>query len=757
MVNDVIKNFLIKFKVDDKELKKATDSNNILKQMGGGNPQTLIRTMDKLQKDLRQVFTKDMPKAFGDMGKVVDKLREQHFKKTKDDLEKLGRVLEERVKRLDSAKTPEDRLRAQQKLNNTYDLIGMKAGSLDQMSLMNRRASGLPGMFGMSAGQAMKMGNIMGGAGAAAMGVATAANFVNSARIANLQNLTVSQSPFMERRKQFAQGNFEDAVMEALETAHTRARGFARNSRNINDITQGAKGVGGLLLATGLIGATGGTGAAVLGAGGLSGLIGGAGLYSAGSSASYFSTRGGAAYEAQQYSNAFNNYKARSFNPFLYQQYRSTQDRDFLLKRQFGFNDTLYAMNRVDMINPLDPTGEIALGLMSANRSRIGSGESLFAAQSAARIAKSRGLSVSASGDMLANLRSSMGGSRSDTLNELQNTFKEAAARGVTDTGLSEMMANFAIAASQQSNAGIGSSAIMERIAGGFDASNPNSALAARNAMGAFQTESNRFNRGGLDTALRLSVIKDTLSKLGGNSRDNLLALAHLSEGEFLAGSDTIEAVAQKISAGNKNVSVDQAREALKNIGNIVPRVQRGARPDVMRAEDAFRKDQSKINASGLRVALRGANYSDNDISAIMASISNESKPLSAAQKDQIDQAAKSENVALTEGASQFTFASAFSNIRKKMESEKFFSIEQNKDAISSAIGTMNAEAVKETAGNSLEDTTTAFKGALDGLVDAISNATNKINSIGGGNSGNVVNGGKGSSYGIIMLNDSKQ
>lgn len=255
MVNDVVKNFLIKFKVDDRELKRATDSNNVLKQLGGGNPQGFIRNVDKLQRDLRQVFTKDMPKAFTDLGKVADKLREQQFNRMKNDLERLGRVLEQRMARLDQATTPDQRAFATRKLNRTVDL----------MSNISGRAAGMGGGGGGMAGMAAGAGNFL-------FGVSAALGGINEFRNANLQNLTISKSPFIQRRQQFFEGNYEDAVMQALERGDTRAREFAKTSRQLRSAQMGALGAGGILAAAG-------SGAAVgMGVGGPIGAMIGAGV-----------------------------------------------------------------------------------------------------------------------------------------------------------------------------------------------------------------------------------------------------------------------------------------------------------------------------------------------------------------------------------------------------------------------------------------------------------------------------------------------
>lgn len=520
MIGDIVKNILLKIKVDTSEASKAAQG---IARGGGGLRAGLdLKSIPQHVKAMMDL-TSRAEKMGGTWAKALGSLSKESRSFLTDFVQGQKRATDEMVNKLTRAQQQLNRLRdsgaSAGRIGRAESLVAGRAGQVNQ-----RFAAAQSAQQFLDEGTASNYSGIAKGVGGAAALAGAVASLVTKSMESSAARAATAGAFMVQRRIDVYKNNMLDAIMNQTDNLDVKAQQQADKIMRGKDIMAAAGIIGG--------GATAAVGAlAELPTAGLStGLVLGGGA-AALAGASHFATREQT--RMNEILKAREQLKAQSLAPFVYQNFQDTSAEYARGDRLMRFNQeqsNKFHMNALG--NYMDPTE--ALGLAAGFRPIFGSKSAQGMTTAVQRARISTGFDTDVLTSMIGGQAQFARGGPGGAGNNLSDAVEKGFAGALRDTGSLQGLLQLTGTYQAQQNVRTSTADIAGQIVSGLGPGDVNSqgeadsralqassrALAARDAL---------YSKGGFVGFKRMNMAADMATQMGLTGTDALNAIGVIS------------------------------------------------------------------------------------------------------------------------------------------------------------------------------------------------------------------------------------
>lgn len=455
-MEDIIKQIVLRFKAEGAEdVQRITQS--IGRSMNARDIDRYSRAVESIQRRFNEMG-KELPNSFEKVNRILRDLHDKELDKVMRKLERVGQVIEARLKRIEELKQadapPEQIMRQEVALGRSLDRMARLAAQQDALARTAPRQAGqLEGLLSAQQGR----GGLISTVGRAVGAVATvggmtiqAGEMARDLLIAINRNTTVVGESYKELVNQMYRG---DATRAVLYADPQRAQDIERETERMRSVdrgvnvarlvfggllTAGAIGVG-IMALPGLIagGMAGLAGGALLSAGLKGGAILGAGIYGASQlyqAGRYFLTGEQEAMDIQRRRMAEERAAAQTMDLDYYRAFLQRSRQRFEMGRLFGLDDARAFNIREAFRGELISEGEMPQFMLPFRV--FGTRRATQLGVAAARAFTEQGLSRESAIQSLSILATTSAGGPARAAEELAQIVAKGVALGIRDAGL---------------------------------------------------------------------------------------------------------------------------------------------------------------------------------------------------------------------------------------------------------------------------------------------------------------------------------
>ena len=560
MTDDIVKNILIRLKVDDKDVKRMQDA--LTKKTGGaatggsgptspnapGGINDTVKKILEMSRELDRIGAKTS-KSWDKVSQAAKNIAKDYLKESEKQLDTISRKVELKIRALERLKrmgASEDVIRRQEARVN--QAVGMGQEKMSEMRGLSQMA-GLGGGAGGGrvGGIASALGGPMGIAqlvAAVAGGGASVVRTFQQAQATNAQYTGSAGSMLVGRKIEAREGNLLTSIMNVKNRQDEKAMNYAKSQLAKEDAARALTGVAGLaggaagILGAGAAGAA--TGAAVgsifpgIGtlAGGLVGgamAIGGAALAgnTALSTGRYFLNPGDReSLRLAKFQEGVQIAQAQSMDPYIYNQFRAQQGQTYQTNRLMQMGDSSgFAMRMSAIDNMMDPQQmqQMALGF----RSRFGNMSAADMATQSSGAALQLGLSQQGAQQAIGRLGFAGQGGTQQARDNLEKIMSAGLAKGIEDSGLLERVTELVTAYQESQSVATDSGRIAQEMLSGIG---PDvNARTIEAASGAQKVLAGFMNQGGYRGFEKMRGVQKALADAGIFDMDSQIAASGMS------------------------------------------------------------------------------------------------------------------------------------------------------------------------------------------------------------------------------------
>jgi hypothetical protein len=562
MTDDIVKNILIRLKVDDKDVKRMQDA--LTKKTGGvatgssgsgasspnapGGINDTVKKILEMSRELDRIGVKTS-KSWDKVSQAAKNIAKDYLKESEKQLDAISRKVELKIRALDRLKrmgASEDVIKKQE--SRISQAVGMGQEKLSEVrGLSQLVGSGGGGGISSALGGPMGIAQLV---AAVAGGGSAVVRAFQQAQATNAQYTGSAGSLLVGRKIEAREGNLLTSIMNVKNRQDEKAMSYAKSQLAKEDAARALTGVAGLAGGVAAMLGAGATGAKVgaaigsvfpgLGtlAGGIVGSaigIGGAAL--AGSSAlntaKYFLNPGDReSFRLAKFQEGVQIAQAQSIDPYIYNQFRAQQGQTYQTNRLLQMGDSSgFAMRMSAINNMMDPQQiqQMALGF----RGRFGNMAAADMATQSSFAAIQLGLSQQGAQQAIGRLGFAGQGGTQQARDNLEKIMSAGLAKGIEDSGLLERVTELVTAYQESQSVATQSGRIAQEMLSGVGPDvNARTIEAAASAQ---QALSNMFNQGGYRGFEKMRGIQGFMAKQGINSTDFLLAASGMSREELLS------------------------------------------------------------------------------------------------------------------------------------------------------------------------------------------------------------------------------
>lgn len=455
MVNDIVKQIILKFKSEGSEqAKKAVES--IGKSFNVRDTERFLKTLDQVQ----QKFGRAGQSISTELKKVTDYFKElnnQHFQKAERNLDRMGRLIKNQIENIEKLKregASADQIAAREatlkRATERFEQMADETPYIRPSGVrgMLQQIGGAPGRMGMTYGALNLLGGVAQSVGVVA-GMRrdyleqTARNRIEVANILKSQSLDV-----------FA-GNLSRAVVYGDPRRAKQINDDVKGLTRTRNIEEGAKALGGTTLGLGLLLSAAWTGVKAGGIAGtafggpigtiIGGLVGGGaalgGAYLATRSFTggmqYFKGGGQEAYRDQARRLAEQKAESQTMDLEYYKEFARNAEMRYNYQRQLylGDPDAVDVRSRFRAAGVLNEN-QMAQSMLSFRR--FGARNAPIVAAQTAEMAKQLGMSQEGAQQLMQTVAMINRGGIGSAKKDLEELFRRAVSAGVNDSGLIE-------------------------------------------------------------------------------------------------------------------------------------------------------------------------------------------------------------------------------------------------------------------------------------------------------------------------------
>lgn len=498
----------------------------------GTSPQGL----GKLSKDMEQFvkntdkFGKSMDSSFKKLSQNIREIASTHLTQLQTKIEQMGTKAERRITKLREMEKQYDQMKssgASQEELSKYSrkmnrVAAVSAGSNQRLTEYMDEYQGLESTL-KRPGLAQRMRPYGAVAASLAQAVATGAGYYQSALTAENQNTAYLGGQLQQRRIAAYRGDLTEQVMQAKDQSFTKARAFARKQTNAEDVKQvGSSIAGGLGIGAGAAFGAGVLGIAAapvaLGIGAVAGLgYAGSKLYN------YFGQGGKETFEKSQEQSFIEAEKRRNMTAYYTQRFQETAGDRFNFQRQMEMGSEAALQMRQSGYANYVSAGQMQQASLNF-RQRFGNNPSL--AIQSAQLSGSQGMDFGTAQAMIGQAAVSGTGGQAKTKESITEMYSQAFSRGLTDSGLIELLQKAVLGQSSTSAGQVNLSTQMARMVKDVMDASGGATPSARQIEGVMQAEQYReslTSQGGEGGYVDMS----DLSRLTGG---NYKAMAYLKQ-----------------------------------------------------------------------------------------------------------------------------------------------------------------------------------------------------------------------------------
>lgn len=727
MINDVVKNFLIKLKVDDKELKGAAKAQeNLFKNVAGQNPQQFFNKFDKMIAGMKDVFGKQMPKGIEEAGKAIQKVREAHQKNLMKEIQVLDRELKKYTDAATQAKNDADRVTAKQSASDTFDKMSDKTKEASEYARVNNQAR---------QESRRDQANMV---AAMSYAVSQAISAVPKYRQEELAGQGAVLAPLVRERESLYEGDLTPGLMASKNDLDRKAMAYAEKQRKgtlRSDI--GSLGSGIIQTGAGLFSAKSGSGggAAVglgLAAHGIGQIMGSGGDVAR----DIFGNR-----QQEIYANAYNSYRqqqsANSIDPYLMRKFQSGAAGESQFNSAFGIPEISSAGGqtpiglaiRQSMRSALDPTGQASQSIAMQNRTLFGQ-NAIGLATGAQNVALGTGNTLQGAAGSLQTMGLLGSGGIGKGEDNIKKIMAEGVARGVQDPGFLQALQDSVTEGMRDSGAVTDPKQLARDVMMSLRSDVPINAQemeAAKQGSRALQSGFN--NPSGLGSQIRIRGAHDIMNQFkelgqGGAGEANLKFLATASEAELL---NPESAIMRQIDPSKRK----QAQSALRayinksEFGQASLFMAPGVRQKIISGKPLTEAERAAAESGAM---FSGANGLEGR-GIVNALVNRNTLPNSGIKAEDVMQQTEDMYIRNTKrtlgGAATKTLTNQAQMANKADEAQGAI-----RDNIDSAIqSTQDRSEALDKIGNELVESDEKLKKVLDDFIKAISDASGRIRS----------------------------
>lgn len=540
MVNDLVKNILIKFKVDDREIKKIQEGlskgSSPAGQAGQSPMKNLpdsVRQILQMSREMDKVGMK-MNKSFENMAKAAKSIAKDYLRDAERQLDQISRKAENRIRALERMQRAGASTQAVERMQAR---VTEALGAAQSKTRDIRDLSALAGMGGGGGRIGMIAGMLPGMAGGAAiMGGLQApsqiAGMFQSAIGTSAQANAVIGSELVRRRTDTYQANLLNSIMNVRNRQDVQAKQYSDRQVRAETTKKISGGLFGLALSGAGIWGGAKAGAAIGGAagsvvpivgtgvgaavGGILGGIGGAMLGSGRMSDTwnYFAQGGKETFRTQQFQDARDKLQAQSIDPYLYQRFRENSPAYSRANRLLDLNNQT-AMDFRGKAFAAQVTGSEAYQMATSLRPEFGAAAGLNITEQILSTRRRTGFDASVlQGIMGQQAKFGVGGPK-----EAQSNFEKimttSFAKGVEDSGLLEKMAQLVTAYQSTQTVTTDSGRIAQQIMSGIGPGQENNIRAIEAAVGAQKRSADMYQEGGFRGFKKMQMAGEITRQLG--------------------------------------------------------------------------------------------------------------------------------------------------------------------------------------------------------------------------------------------------
>lgn len=507
MADDFVKNILLRFKIDDRDLKKVQEG-----LMRGGPTSgpgaaasapikglpDAVRQILQMSREMDKIGLK-MNKSFDNMAKAAKAIAGDHLKQAERQLDQISRKAELRIRAVDrlrqSGASQDAVTRMQARADESLGAAGSKLREIQEL-----RGPQGPSMLQIAGGGLQIAGAALG------VGAQVVGTFQRS-EATNAQYTGAAGNELVRRRTDLYQGNLLNSIMNVRNRQDQKAIEYAKSQRNKEDWKQGLMTGAGVLGGIGSMMAAGAVAGSVvpgLGtvAGGLVGGIvgmGGAAL-AAGSAmrgAEYFMTPGRrAGVELQKFQEGRDLIQQQSIDPYLYQRFKENSPAYARANRLLGFNSDQASQFRQSSFGSMMTATEAA-GIATGFRPQFGSAAGVGLTKQVQGARLTTGFDSSTLASILGQQAKFGTGGTSEAGRNFEKIMSVSFSKGIEDSGLTEKMAQLVSAYQASQTVTTDSGRVAAQIMSGIAPGQENNPRAIEAAVAAQQAAAGRYQEGG--------------------------------------------------------------------------------------------------------------------------------------------------------------------------------------------------------------------------------------------------------------------
>lgn len=565
MVNDIIKNILIKLRVDDRDLKKVQEG--LLKGTPGGSPAGGAGSLKTLPDSVRQILQMSremdkvgikMNKSFDNMARAAKSIASDYLKKAEQQLDQISRKAENRIRALDRLQKMDASQESVQKMQARVDeSMGAAQGRLRDIQEMKGLKG--PGMIG-------RIGGGLQIAGAALGAASQIAGFLHERNAITAQFAGAAGNELVQRRTDTYSGNLLNSIMNVRNRQDIQALAFSKKQTATRDWQMrlagyaSAVGIGGAVA----MGTGAGTIAGPLGMG--AGALLGAGVYGMYQAGKYFLTPQREAEKLSAFQQGRTALQAQSIDPYLYQRFRENSPAYARGNRLLQMNDANAQAFRGAAFSA-QMTGAEAYQTATALRPEFGAGAATGITRQIMTARLRTGFDTQTLQTIMGGqAKFGVGGPKEAQAN-MEKIMTVSFSKGIEDSGLLEKMTQLVTAYQSGQTVATDAGRIANQIMSGIAPGQQNNVRSIEAAVGAQSRAADMYQEGGFRGFKKMQMSSEIAKKMGvspDQSTDFQIALSGLG--------------------------YEEGRKFL---------VDRGASPDILGKYDKFQFDALATSPSG--------------------------------------------------------------------------------------------------------------------------------------------------------------